>query len=152
LAAQRWLVLWRHGEAEQSAGQDDRARALTRRGLGQARAAAGRIAALSPPPSVLVYSSAPRAAQTADCAAAALALPDRARHAVDALYLASPQALRESLARHAGDAPCVLLVGHNPGLSELGAALDPGRAGVVLDTAAWWRIALDDPMPWRNDT
>ncbi len=144
MAERRWLVLWRHGEAEPAAGGDDRARRLTRRGLQQARVAARQIAALSPPPGVLVYSSAPRAAETAACAAEALALPAAAQFALDELYLASPPVLRAALARHAGRALGMLVVGHNPGLSELGALLDPRHAGAMLDTAGWWRIALED--------
>jgi phosphohistidine phosphatase len=151
VAAPRWLVLWRHGEAEPAAGVDDRARRLTRRGLQQARAAAHRIASLQPPPTLMIYSSAPRAAETAACAAEALALPDSAQFPLDELYLASPEVLRAALARHAGRAHCILVVGHNPGLGELGARLDPARAGAALDTAGWWRIALDDSIPRSPD-
>lgn len=145
--APRWLVLWRHGEAEPAAGQDDRSRRLTRRGLQQARSAAAMIAALDPPPGVILHSSAPRAAETAACAVEALVLPASAQFPLDELYLASPDVLQAALARHAGHERCILVVGHNPGLSELGARLDAARAGAVLDTAGWWRIALDDPAP-----
>ena len=152
MPVERWLILLRHGEAEPAhgAGHDDRARRLTRRGLRQARESASRIAALSPPPSLMIYSSAPRAAETAACVAEALALPACALFPLEELYLASPATLRAALARHSGDAHGILLVGHNPGLSELGAALDPARAGAVLDTAGWWRIALPGPVDSIN--
>ncbi|MFM2288257.1 MAG: hypothetical protein RL684_1400 [Pseudomonadota bacterium] len=149
---QRWLVLWRHGEAEPGSAQGDRARTLTRRGLQQARAAARQIAALCPPPTLLLTSSAPRAAATAACAAEVLALPATAQVALDALYLASPATLREALRRHAAHAPCILLVGHNPGLSELGAGVDATREGALLDTAGWWRIDVTDELQPEQDT
>ena len=151
MPGQRWLVLWRHGEAEPGSVQGDRARALTRRGLQQARTAARQIAALSPPPVLLLTSSAPRAAATAACAAEALALPARAQVALDALYLATPATLRAALHRHAARAPCILLVGHNPGLSELGAQLDAAREGALLDTAGWWRIDVTHALQPEQD-
>jgi phosphohistidine phosphatase len=144
LAARRWLVLLRHGEAEPVASRPDLGRQLTHRGLVQARMAAGRIATLDPPPSLLLTSSAPRAAATAECAAEALGLAASARLSIDALYLASPSTLHDALLRYGGQARCILLVGHNPGLSELGAQLDPEREGAALGTGEWWRIALED--------
>jgi phosphohistidine phosphatase len=144
LAAERWLVLLRHGEAEPVASRPDQGRQLTHHGLLQARAAAKQIASLDPPPSRLLTSSAPRAAATAACSAEALGMDPGAQLSIDALYLASPATLREVLLRHWGQAGCLLLVGHNPGLSELGAQLDPGHEGAVLGTAEWWRIALED--------
>jgi len=141
---ERWLVLLRHGEAEPVASRPDQGRQLTHRGLQQARTAARQIAALDPPPSRLLTSSAPRAAATAACAAEALGLDAGARLSIDALYLASPATLREVLRSHWDQAGCLLLVGHNPGLSELGAQLDRGHEGAALGTGDWWRIALED--------
>jgi phosphohistidine phosphatase len=144
LLARRWLVLLRHGEAEPVASRPDLGRQLTHHGLLQARTAARQIAALDPPPSLLLTSSAPRAAATAACAAEALGLDPGARKSIDALYLASPATLREVLVRHWGYANCLLLVGHNPGLSELAVQLDPERAGAALGTGEWWRIAVQE--------
>lgn len=140
-ACARLLVLWRHGEAEPPRGSADRARELTPRGRAQAERAARQIASLEPRPTLLLHSSAPRAAQTAALGAAALALPAAAVRALDALYLASPATVLSLVDHHAEGHECVLVVGHNPGLSELGAHLDATHRGAALDTASWWRVA-----------
>jgi phosphohistidine phosphatase len=145
----RWreLVLIRHGEAAPLRGAAaDFDRPLTGAGRQYAARSAAMLAAEPVPPTLLLYSTAARAAATAALVAEALALPAAALRPLEALYLATPRRLEALLAEHAGDAACVAIVGHNPGLSEFGALCEPRLQHAVLDTAGYWRIrrALPD--------
>ena len=58
------------------------------------------------------------------------------------LYLATVPALRAAIARTHAAIGCLLLIGHNPGLSELATLLDAEGAGVALATGACVRFEL----------
>jgi phosphohistidine phosphatase len=140
----RELVLFRHGEAAPArAGASDFDRPLTPAGRQYAARAAAHLACEPNPPRLLLHSPAARAAATAALVAEALVLPATAVLQIEGLYLATPQRLAALLLEHAGEVACVAVVGHNPGLSELGTLLDPRLFGNVLDTAGYWRISRD---------
>lgn len=136
----RRLTLLRHGEAT-PAGKDgpggDFERRLTRRGENEAWEGATRIASLPPPPEAILASEAPRARQTAAIALDALGLPSLSMTVVPQLYLADVRALLEAIG--AVDDACMhlLVVGHNPGLSELVHTIAPGSAFGSLATGGW---------------
>lgn len=121
------LTLLRHAKAEplQSGGQDFD-RPLTSRGIEQAAEAAAQLAHLRHPPTLLLSSTARRTRQTAEAVRKALQLPAQRLVLDDRLYLARVRTLREVL-RELGSGEHVLLVGHNPGLSELARQLDESR-------------------------
>ncbi|MDR2013948.1 MAG: histidine phosphatase family protein [Rhodanobacter sp.] len=136
--ATRELILLRHAHAEPAKpGQDDSARALSRRGEAEADAAGLWLKDHTPAPDRILCSPAVRARATCERALTALGhvdLRDDAR-----IYAATPATLLRVLDDHA-DAGTLLLVGHNPGLEDLVAlmtegASDSGRgippAGVV---------------------
>lgn len=133
----RRLTLLRHGEAAPAAAGGDFARILTRRGEREAWESATHIASHSPQPSRVLASEAPRALQTASIARDALGLPSSSLAPDPALYLADARTLLESVA--ATDDACshLLVVGHNPGLSELVHVLAPGSAFGSLPTGGW---------------
>lgn len=144
----RRLTLLRHGEAAPAAPDGpggDFARTLTRRGEREAWESATRIAAASPPPGAILASEAPRARQTAAIALDALGLPSRSMTVVPQLYLADVRALLEAIG--AVDDACthLLVVGHNPGLSELVHLLAPGSAFGSLATGGWCTLATPAP-------
>jgi phosphohistidine phosphatase len=120
------LTLLRHAHAEPPVpGQHDRDRALSARGLAEARDAADWLAGQSPP-ALLLCSPARRAQQTAEQVlqrVGGIELVSEAR-----IYEAEPRDLFEVIERHR-DAGRLLLVGHNPGLESLVALLATGQSG-----------------------
>ena len=136
------LLLLRHAEAEPAAlDGNDFQRPLTAGGRDAALTAAARLAALPWQPQRLLYSPALRTATTATLLAQVLRLDLHALQEVPELYLATPQALRAALRTWRGNAARVMIVGHNPGLSEWGAQLDARFAGQSLPTAGHWLIS-----------
>jgi phosphohistidine phosphatase len=155
--AWRELVLFRHAEAAPARGAGgDYARTLTSSGRQVATRAAAQLALEvsgsqpgPPAAAILLHSAAPRAAETAALLAEALALPASSVQPLDALYLAPPARIATLLATHAAAAAWVAIVGHNPGLSEFGALLDPRCEGAALETASYWRFLRE---PARGST
>ena len=142
------ILLWRHAEAEDGAG--DLARALNGRGRRQARIVAAWLRARQPKDLRILVSPATRALQTAR----ALDLPfaTDARLAPDA---AAPALLAACDWPRAGGA--ALLVGHQPTLGRLAALLLTGEEAdwSMRKGALWWlrirpgeaRAALRAVMP-----
>lgn len=112
------LILWRHADAED--GEDDLARNLTHKGHRQAKRMARWLHAYLPEHVRILCSPANRARQTAD----ALHLP---YDIVDAIAPgANAMKLLETSGWPNGDG-VVVLVGHNPAISELASQLLSGR-------------------------
>ena len=139
----RTLILLRHAAAE-SLGLDGRDfdRELTAAGRAEAEATGRRLAALDIRPQQLLSSPARRTRATTDIVARCLGLAASAVREDATLYLATLPTLRTAIARTDAAVGCLLLVGHNPGLSELATALDANRAGVALATGACVRLDL----------
>ncbi len=115
----RHLLLLRHAKSSwDDAALDDHDRPLSARGEAAARALGGYFARRALRPDLALCSSARRTRDT--LAQLALDVPARFERA---LYLASHEALLARLARIDDEHRCVLLVGHNPGLADLVAAL-----------------------------
>ncbi len=139
----RTLILLRHAAAE-SLGLDGRDfdRELTAAGRAEAEAIGRRLAALDIRPQLLLSSPARRTRATSDIVARCLGLAASAVREDATLYLAGLPTLRIAIARTDAAVGCLLLVGHNPGLSELATALDATGAGVALATGACVRLDL----------
>jgi phosphohistidine phosphatase len=144
------LYLVRHGIAEETApGGSDRARRLTPRGrLRVQRAAAGLRVLVRRVDSILT-SPYPRAAETATLVAAALAKAPKPRE-LDALSSGtSPMDVLRVL-RTAPHGERVMLVGHEPMLSELASLLLTGSidgARIVLKKGGCVAIMIRTPAP-----
>ncbi|GAB3307593.1 hypothetical protein EK0264_06975 [Epidermidibacterium keratini] len=121
------LVVLRHAKTEQHAA-DDFARQLTDRGHEQGQIVAEQLRSHLTEPMAAIVSTARRAQQTWDDIAEAL---DTSEERVDAdeLYLAGGAALLQAVQDAPADASTVVLVGHNPGVSQLAEVL----AGEPLD-------------------
>ena len=141
------LLVMRHAKsAGAMAGQDDFDRELDSRGRADLPRMGHAIAAADYPQLVL-SSSARRARQTTEGVGSFL--PDAITRYDDGLYLAPPRTLHETMAREGGDADCLLVVAHNPGLEmwieELcGAQVVLPTAGLAcIDFGAdnWQRIS-----------
>jgi phosphohistidine phosphatase SixA len=134
------LILMRHAEALPAAiDADDFSRPLSDAGRAAAARAARKLAA-GAAIERLLYSPARRTSETATMVAAELALGPARLEAVPELYLATAVRIREVIAARHGGAGILLVVGHNPSLSELGGELDPRRKQGQLATAEFWRL------------
>ena len=132
----RTLILLRHAAAEPAGpGHRDFDRALDANGQTEAEGAARRLAALPFRPALALVSPARRSQMTAQIVARHLRLGDDALRAEASLYLAPVPALREVIARTPARVDCLLVVGHNPGLSDLVSELAPPGNDVLLATA-----------------
>ena len=127
----RRLLVIRHGAAAgKSAGSDDRDRPLTPDGRRAVEALGHRLKSDGVRPDHVLCSPARRARETLDELAGALD-PLPPADFDDALYLADTTTLLDRLRAVPGEARCVLLIGHNPGLEELVRGLaNPASAAV----------------------
>lgn len=122
----RRAILLRHASAGEA--REDALRELTPRGRSEAANAGQRIATLGATwmPTRALCSTALRASATLEAARAALASLAQLEFSA-ALYLASAAELLRALQRVPDSEPCILLVAHEPGLSEF-VRLLAGRA------------------------
>lgn len=131
------LTLLRHGRADWPAGRyTDADRPLDAVGMREASAAGAALADFEPPPSLLLHSPALRTAQTASLVRRALGNPSLQVTADQRLYLASAARICQVLDDWASDTEHVVVIGHNPGLSELAQCL-PGVRDGRLATGRW---------------
>ncbi len=148
------LILMRHAKSDwntPAAGDQDRP--LNKRGRTAASAIGRWLSAQGHLPDLVLCSAARRTRET--CALVLEAMgSDAETRFLDTLYLASAESMFQTLAG-GGEAPCLMLIGHNPGTATLAAALartppahprfgdHPTGATTVLDfeVAAWDRIA-----------
>jgi phosphohistidine phosphatase len=129
------LLLLRHAEAEAAPpGASDIDRTLTERGRLEAMDAAQCIAQAGVSIDAILVSPSRRTRETAAIVAAQLNLSVPVDHE-PVLYLGAPDALRRSLNGCRARAQSVLLVAHNPGISELAHELTGGALNVALKTA-----------------
>ncbi len=144
------LLLLRHAEASAAAlDGNDFQRPLTTSGREAARAAAARLTQQSWRPERVLCSPALRTRETAALIAAVLRLEGAQLLEVPELYLATTQALRKVLQAHQQQCARLMIVGHNPGLSDWGAGLATRHHGKSLPTAGYWLIEFTDST-WRK--
>ena len=129
------LLLWRHGPAGDAtewarSGQDDATRPLTPEGRVKTRRAAKGLSTLIESLDVVAMSPLTRARETARFAAARF---PKARRAVRAELLPSADPRRAARWLAGLDAKTVLLVGHEPQLSRLGALLLTGSDAPLFE-------------------
>jgi phosphohistidine phosphatase len=114
----RRLLLLRHSKAAPYAGPDDHGRALTESGRDDARQIGELIATRGLIPDIVIHSSASRTRETAAIAASRwpkstrLVEEDGLYEATRAMILMVARALPD-------DAAVAMIVGHNPGISDL---------------------------------
>lgn len=142
--AQRQALIARHAHADWPAFQgSDFDRPLTPRGEQDARHAAAAMRAAGHAPSLLLVSPSRRTRQTAAIFAEELALPAASMRLVDALYNATAAVLeahlRQAIRQEDG---LLLLLAHNPGISQLAQQLASDRARVHFAPADWRLVTL----------
>jgi phosphohistidine phosphatase len=138
------LTLMRHGDAQWKDPEVvDFARPLNRRGTAEAEAMARRLAELTLIPDLLIASPARRTQQTAEIVARELALGPRNIQHEEALYLAAARDILKLVQDMGPRVPHLMVIGHNPGISELAHLLAPGGEIGGLATAGISTITLD---------
>jgi phosphohistidine phosphatase len=145
------LTLMRHGDARwKDVALSDLERPLSRRGAAAAETMARRLLELELVPDLLLMSPARRTQQTAEIVARELSIPARRVLCEEALYLASAADLLKVIQASGPRVAHLLVVAHNPGVSELVQLLVPqGEAGglgtaavcsITFETAHWTTI------------
>jgi phosphohistidine phosphatase len=138
------LTLMRHADAGwKDAGLSDVQRPLNRRGTAAAQAMGRRLLELELLPDLVLASPARRAQQTAELVARELSLPPRRLQREERLYLASAADLLASITASAPRVMHLMVIGHNPGLTELTQLLVPQDPDATLGTAAFCSMAFD---------
>jgi phosphohistidine phosphatase len=122
LQGMRRLILLRHGKAE-LAGLvgGDRERPLAERGRAETEMTARWLLSGGFVPDLVLVSPALRTRSTWDCARASF--PDVRAEVRDRLYLAGAETICEILDDGTDDVDTIMVVGHNPGLQDLGVRL-----------------------------
>lgn len=152
--ADKTLVFMRHANAGwQDSGASDFERALTHRGARNAPMMGERIVLLGIRPELIVSSPATRAAETAAAVANAMNIPPEKIRLESSAYAATSGELLDIIHAFSEEADCIMLVGHNPGITELAnimAGEDIGNVPtcgvVILDTGATrWRDVASKP-------
>jgi phosphohistidine phosphatase len=144
------LLLLRHANAEPAdAGTEDIDRHLSPRGRAEALNAAGRIARAGLRLDGLLVSPALRTRETATIIAAELDLPQGLTIEPE-LYPGDPGLLLRPLARCPAGYATVMIVGHNPGISELAQQFKHAPPPVELHTAGLCVITFPADAHWGN--
>lgn len=130
------LYLLRHADAAAPpAGQTDRERRLSDRGVTQCRAIVAHIGDNDIDPDLVLCSTAERARQTLSRVMEAWDRTVAAEY-LDSLYEAHPEEIRAAIASRAHRYTSIMVVGHNPGLQMLALGLCSNRSGrACLETA-----------------
>jgi phosphohistidine phosphatase len=132
------FIIVRHAHADwPNHHGPDFERPLTDRGLAEARATARAIAAAGHHPSLLLASPACRTRQTAEILAEEFHLPVDAVRYLDSLYNGTAATLEAELRRTAAPGKLVMLVAHNPGVSNLARAFLGDPAAPPCKPAEW---------------
>jgi phosphohistidine phosphatase len=139
---QQHAILVRHAHAEwpHYTGPDFD-RPLTAQGLADAHATAAAIRDAGHLPGLLVTSPALRTMQTSSVIAATLALPAQSVLPVSELYNAGPEVLEAQMRKAFVSADVVMLVAHNPGISELARVLTGHPGFTAFRPAHWLHVA-----------
>ena len=140
----------RHADARwKGATLSDLERPLNRRGTSAAENMARRLLELELIPDLVLVSPARRTQQTAEIVARELALPARRVRREEGLYLASAPDLLATAQDTGPRVMHLLVVAHNPGVSELVQLLVPQGEGEGLTTAGLCSITFEC-SEWRG--
>jgi phosphohistidine phosphatase len=138
------LVIMRHAKAANPDRTADVDRPLTARGHADATAAGPWLQRHGYEPGLVLCSPARRARETWQ----ALGVPSASVLYDRRLYAATALELLDVVAEVKDEVRIVLLVGHNPALSDLSALLDPAHSGDGLRTSGIAVHAVD--APWAQ--
>lgn len=139
----RTLVLLRHAKADRPVGLPDTDRPLTDRGHADAAAAGAWLVNQGYVPDLVLCSPSRRTRQTWHSVAVALAgAGSPVVHYERPLYEGSPAELLQVIQEAPPEHRTVLLIGHNPAISQLTEQLSAGSGGVDSDGLRTCGIAV----------
>jgi phosphohistidine phosphatase len=124
-AKEKTLVLMRHSKAEGGLGKPDHDRDLSPRGRRDAAAAGAWLREQGYVPDLVICSTAHRTRQTWDGACAGGANTEFVEYR-RSVYLGGAEQVLETIREDAGEMETVLVVGHNPTISQLTSLLTDG--------------------------
>lgn len=125
---ERTLVLLRHAKAERPAGVHDIDRPLTARGHADAAAVGAWLRRHQLLPDEIICSPSKRTRQTWHGVALALGTSGSAVRYEEAVYSGGSRDLLKFIRSAADSSGTVLLIGHNPSVTDLSALLDPAAS------------------------
>lgn len=141
------LTILRHAKSNwKQNGASDRQRGLSPRGERDAPVMGSRIVEAGIRPSLIMSSPAARAWKTAKMIARAISYPVEFLHREESLYMADSDQLLDLLAQQDNAFNSIMIVGHNPGLTELANRLVPeitdnlptcGLVAFNVETSDW---------------
>jgi phosphohistidine phosphatase len=138
------LTLLRHAKTEaQHSGQEDWDRVLEPRGQKDAPEMARRLRERKLKPDLVITSPAVRALTTAQIFMRELHLPASKVQQDERLYLASPKVLKEVIRELGGKAEHLMIVGHNPGLTEFADRVSADREIDNMPTCAIYTVEFE---------
>ena len=148
------LLLLRHAKAAPAEeALADIGRVLTERGEQDARRMGERLREHFERPDLILTSPATRTRQTAGWVARALAYPEPEIAIVERLYLAGLEEILDVIRGQAHTVARLLVVGHNPGLTELAQRLAPtfplddlptaGAVGLDVEALGWAELSAE---------
>ena len=146
------LTLMRHANAQWKDPQiADFDRPLNRRGHSEAEAMSRRLLELQLVPSMLLTSTALRAQQTAEIVARELGVSARNLHSEESLYLAPAADILRIVHATGPRIAHLMIVGHNPGITEVANLLAPEGSQQDMATAAVCSLTFDT-QKWADVT
>jgi phosphohistidine phosphatase len=144
------LTLMRHANAQWKDSEiSDFDRPLNRRGESEAAAMGRRLFELRLVPTALLTSPARRARQTTEIVIGVLGLSARSVRSQESLYLAPVDEILRSIHTIGPRIPHLMIVGHNPGITEIAHLLAPTSSIPGLATAAVCSLTFDTPS-WAD--
>jgi len=138
------LTLVRHAKTQPAAaGQEDWDRALEARGQHDAPEMARRLKGEHGKPDRIISSPAVRAITTANIMARVLGVAAAKITQDERIYLASPKMIMEVI-RESGDASRhLMIVGHNPGITEFADKISAERSLDNMPTCAFYSLEFE---------
>jgi phosphohistidine phosphatase len=144
------LTLLRHAKTEaQHSGQEDWDRELEPRGQKDAPEMARRLRERKLKPDKIITSPAVRALTTANIFARELHLAASKLSQDERLYLASPKVILEVIRDLGGTEAHLMIVGHNPGLTEFADRISAERDIDNMPTCAIYTVEFE-VKDWRE--
>jgi phosphohistidine phosphatase len=134
----------RHANAQWKDPQlSDFDRPLNRRGNSEAEAMGRRLLELKLLPTAVLASTARRAQQTAEIVVREIGLTARSLRTHESLYLAPAEEILRIVHETGPRIPHLMIVGHNPGITEVCSLLAPDSHIADLGTAAVCSLTFD---------
>lgn len=139
----RKLVLMRHAKSDWTdESLSDHDRPLNKRGKRDAPRMANWLASVDCQPDRILCSSSARTRETAALMNQAWTADPDIQYC-QSLYLASPESILATIHAEAGDAQCVLVLAHNPGMSHIVSVLSNKFRDMPTAAAAVFQVDTD---------